>query len=379
MREKIPLVDLRAQYKKIKREIDEVVEKVLEKANFIMGEELKEFELAFARFLGAKYAIGVSSGTDAIHLALLALGVRKGDEVILPAHTFTATAEPIVWLGAKPVFVDISEKTYTLDPCKVEKAITNKTKVIIPVHLYGHPADLASIIQIIKVYAKKIYLLEDCAQAHGAEIKMQNNNGGIWRKVGTIGEIGIFSFYPGKNLGAYGDAGMVVTNNPEFAEKIKLWRNHGRREKYLHELVGYGDRLDTLQAAILLAKLKYLEKWNKERRKKVALYNRLLKGLDEVKIPFEASWARAVYHLYAVCVKKREKLQRYLKEKGIETGIHYPLPLHLQPAYKFLEYKKGDLPVTEKVSREILSLPLFPELSGGQIQYICQCLKEFYS
>lgn len=387
MKIKIPLVDLKVQYLSIKKDIDQAIRKVINKTDFIMGEEVNKFETAFVHYLRVRYAVGVSSGTDAIHLALLAIGIKKGDEVILPAHTFTATAEPVVWLGAKPVFVDIEERFYTIDPMEVEKKVTNKTKAIIPVHLYGHPVDMNKIINIAEKY--NLSVIEDVAQAHGAEInlglKTKNRDPRIenrdqkWLKVGTIGDIGIFSFYPGKNLGAYGDAGMVVTNNKILADKVRLLRNHGRTEKYTHLEVGFGNRIDTLQSAVLSVKLKYLRDWTKKRRKATNYYNKLLGNIKDIAIPYEATWARSVYHLYVIRAKYRDKLKNYLQHKGIETGIHYPTPLHLQPAYKFLGYHRGDFPITEKICREILSLPVYPELTKQQISYICQCIKDFYS
>lgn len=365
---KIPLVDLKAQYRTIKPEIDKAIASILAKTNFIMGEEVAGFERAFAKWLGVKYVIGVSSGTDAIHLGLLALGVKSGDEVITTPHTFTATVEPICWLGAKPVFVDIDPKTYTIDPDLIEKVITKRTKVIIPIHLYGHPADMDPITKLAKKY--KLKVLEDAAQAHGALYK--------GKMVGTLGNAAIFSFFPGKNLGAYGDAGAVVTDNKKIADIIKLLRNHGRTEKYTHLEVGYGDRLDTLQAAILLTKLRQLKKWNIGRRKIANIYNHALKNLP-IKLPYPADWAEAVYHLYVIRTDKRNELKDYLKKQGIESGIHYPIPLHLQPAYKYLGYKKGDFMMSEQAAQEILSLPLYPELNKQQIEFIANSLKKFYS
>jgi len=364
---KIPLVDLKAQYRIIKPEIDKAIASILAKTNFIMGEEVAWFEEAFAKFLGVKYVIGVSSGTDAIHLGLLALGVKSGDEVITAPHTFTATVEPICWLGAKPVFVDIDPKTFTINPKLIERAITKKTKVILPVHLYGHPADMEPIIKLAKKY--KLKVLEDAAQAHGALYK--------GKMVGTLGDAAIFSFFPGKNLGAFGDAGVVVTNNEKLADKIILLRNHGRSEKYTHLEVGYGDRLDTLQAAILLAKIKRLKNWNRRRRQIAGIYNNVLKNLP-IRLPEAASWAHTVYHLYVIRTQNRDELKQYLKEQDIETGIHYPIPLHLQPAYKYLGYKKGDFAKSEQAAQEILSLPLYPELNIQQIKFIANSLKKFY-
>lgn len=366
---KINLVDLTAQYRTIRKEIDKAVSRVINKTDFIMGDEVSEFEKAYGKFLNVKFAIGVSSGTDALHLALKAIGIKSGDEVILPSHTFTATAEVIVWLGATPVFADIDKDTFTIDPKEISRLISKRTRVIIPVHLYGHPAPMDEIIEIAKKH--KLYVVEDCAQSHGAKYKKRNT--------GTIGDIGCFSFYPGKNLGAYGDAGMVVTDDGDLAEKIKLLRNHGRLEKYTHEIVGYGNRLDTLQASILLEKLKHLKKWNNQRIKNASVYTGLLMNVKEVQIPVVTDWAVPVYHLYVIKAEKRDRLKEYLKSQNIETGIHYPLPLHLQPAYVYLGYKKGDLPHTEEVSRKILSLPLYPELTTDKIQYICQCIKDFFS
>lgn len=369
IRSKIPLVDLKTQYRTISKEIDGAIKKVVGKTDFIMGEEIFAFESEFSKFLNVKHAIGVSSGTDAIHLALKALDIGLGDEVILPSHTFTATAEPIVWLKAVPVFAEIDEKTYTLDPKKCQKLITRKTKAIIPVHLYGQPADLDGILSLAKKYNLKI--LEDAAQAHGAAYKN--------KAVGNFGDITAFSFYPGKNLGAYGDAGIVVTNNSKLAERVRFLRNHGRTEKYIHRIVGYGSRLDTLQAAILSAKLPHLREWNSQRRQHAALYDKLLSAIKNVVIPYEADAVKSMYHLYVIRTPQRDKLREFLTGKGIETGIHYPVPLHLQPAYSFLRYKKGDLPVTEKIVDEILSLPMYPEITTQQIKYICRCIKDFYS
>ncbi|OGG23183.1 erythromycin biosynthesis sensory transduction protein eryC1 [Candidatus Gottesmanbacteria bacterium RIFCSPLOWO2_01_FULL_40_10] len=364
----VPLVDLKASYKGIKNQIDRAIAGVLGKTNFIMGDEVTGFETAFTRYIGTKYAIGVSSGTAAIHLILKALGIGAGDEVILPSHTFTATAEPVVWLGAKPVFADIAPD-YTLDPTRLEKLITAKTKAVIPVHLYGLPADMDGISKIASRY--KISVIEDTAQAHGAVFGK--------KKTGTLGIAAAFSFYPGKNLGAYGDAGCVVTDNSLLADAVRKLRNHGRTEKYRHQLVGYGERLDTLQAAVLSVKLKHLERWNRQRRTAAALYDRRLKDIPQVTMPETISGRRHVYHLYVIQVEQRDKLKNYLKEKGIGCGIHYPIPLHLQPAYKFLRYKRGDFPDTEKISGRILSLPIYPEITTAQIKYITKCVKEFYS
>ncbi len=362
----IPFVDLKAQYDSIKEEIDEAIQSVLNNTSFIMGEELIKFEEEFASFCNTKYAIGVANGSDALILALRACGIREGDEVITVPHTFIATTEAISNAGGKVVFVDIDPKTYTIDVSKIEEKITEKTKAIIPIHLYGQPADMLPIMRLAKKYNLKV--IEDAAQAHGAEYK--------GKKVGSIGDVGCFSFYPGKNLGAYGDAGIVVTNNEGIAEKVKLLRNHGRiTKKYEHDIEGYSSRLDNLQAAILRVKLRHLNKWNKSRRRNDKKYNELLSNVDGVITPYEADYAKHVYHLYVIRTEERDKLREELKSKGIATGIHYPIPLHLQPAYKYLGYKKGNFPVTEKASQEILSLPMFAELNDEQIEEIVELIK----
>ena len=364
----IPFVDLKAQYNTIKGEIDKAIQNVLNTTSFIMGEELKKFEVEFARFCDLKYAIGVANGSDALILALRACGIGEGDEVITVPHTFISTAEAISNVGGKVVFVDIDPKTYTIDVSKIEEKINKKTKAIIPVHLYGQPADMDPIMMLAKKYNLKI--IEDAAQAHGAEYKE--------KKVGSIGDVACFSFYPGKNLGAYGDAGIVITDNEEIAEKVKLLRNHGRiTKKYEHQIEGYSSRLDNLQAAILRVKLRHLNKWNESRRRNAKKYNELLSNISGIITPYEADYAEHVYHLYVVRVEKkgREKLKEELKSKGIATGIHYPIPLHLQPAYKYLGYKEGDFPITENASQEILSLPMFAELTGVQIEEIVKIIK----
>ncbi|MFC1510851.1 DegT/DnrJ/EryC1/StrS family aminotransferase [Candidatus Margulisiibacteriota bacterium] len=360
---KIPFVDLKAQYRSIKEEIDAAMQCVIENTSFVMGEEVEAFEKEFAQFCEAKFAIGVSSGTDALHLALLACGVRPGDEVITVPNTFIATTEPISHCGARPVFVDINPKTYNIDVGKIEARITPKTKAIIPVHLYGQPTEMDPIIALARKHNLKV--VEDACQAHGAAYK--------GKRVGGIGDLGCFSFYPGKNLGAYGDGGMITTNNDELARKARLLRNHGREDKYQHLIEGYCHRLDNLQAAILRAKLKRLDAWNGARRRAAKLYNNLLSG--SVVIPYEPNWAKGVYHLYVVRVKERSQLQLKLKEKDIATGVHYPLALHLQPAYQHLGCKRGDFPVAETAQEEILSLPIYPEITPEQINCIAMEVK----
>ena len=365
----IPLVDLRKQYRSIKGKIDRNISRVIRESDFILGRQVSQFEKEFAKFLGVKYAVGVSSGTDAIHLALKALDPAPGMEAILPSHTFTATAEPLVWMGIKPVFVDIDEKTFTIDPLEIKKAISPKTRIIIPVHLYGRSARMDEILKIAREF--KLDILEDAAQAHGA--RFQN------KMVGGIGKIGIFSFYPGKNLGAYGDAGMVVTDDQMIAGRIVKLRNHGRVQKYEHDLIGFGNRMDTIQAAVLSAKLPHLTRWNKKRAEVAGIYNKLLSDVKQIIIPAPAPVNSHVYHLYVIRCKSRDGLKNHLLKQGIQTGIHYPLPLHLQAAYRFLGYRKGDLPVTEKTAAQILSLPIYPEISGRQVKFICKCIKDFYS
>ena len=364
----IPFVDLKAQYDSIKDEIDNAIQNVLNTTSFIMGEELKKFEEEFAWFCDVKYAIGVANGSDALILALRACGIGEGDEVITVPHTFISTAEAISNVGGKVVFVDIDPKTYTIDVAKIEEKINEKTKAIIPVHLYGQPANMDPIMELAKKYDLKV--IEDAAQAHGAEYK--------GKKVGSIGDVGCFSFYPGKNLGAYGDAGIVVTNNEEIAEKIKLLRNHGRiTKKYEHDIEGYSSRLDNLQAAILRVKLRHLNKWNESRRENAKKYSELLSNIDGIITPYEADYTKHVYHLYVIRTERRDKLREELKSKGIATGIHYPIPLHLQPAYKYLGYKRGDFPITEKASKEIISLPMFAELSEDQIGEIVRLIRNY--
>jgi dTDP-4-amino-4,6-dideoxygalactose transaminase len=297
---------------------------------------------------------------------LRACGISKGDEVITVPNTFIATTEAITHVGGEIIFVDINPKTYTIDVSKIEEKISNKTRAIIPVHLYGQPADMDPIMELAKKYNLKV--IEDAAQAHGAEYK--------GKKVGSIGDVACFSFYPGKNLGAYGDAGMITTNNEEIDKKVKLLRNHGRiTKKYEHEIEGYSSRLDNLQAAILRVKLKYLNNWNDSRRNNAKKYNKLLNNTAGIITPYEADYAKHVYHLYVIRTEERDKLREELKSKSIATGIHYPIPLHLQPAYNYLGHKKGDFPITEKASQEIISLPMFAELSDEQIEEIVELIK----
>lgn len=362
----IPFFDLKAQYKEIKDDIDKSVNRVLSSGKFILGEEVFSFEKEFAKFCKVKFAIGVGSGTFALFLALKSLGIKRGDEVITVPNTFIATAEAISQVGAKPIFVDIEKDTFNMDVTKIEEKITEKTKVIIPVHLYGHPVDMDPVFKIAK--KNNLRVIEDAAQACGAEYK--------GKKIGGLGDITIFSFYPTKNLGAYGDAGAITTNNSEIAEKIRLLRNYGQEIKYHHLIKGFNSRLDEIQAAILRVKLKRLNGWNDSRRRIAKILNELLENADVV-LPIEKEYAKHVYYLYVVRSNQRDKLQQWLKSKEISTLIHYPIPIHLQMAYKDLGYKRGDFPVAETCTNEILSLPMFPELKKEQIEEICFEVQKF--
>jgi len=361
----IPLVDLKAQYASIKPEVDAAIKRVVDNTSFILGHEVTEFEQAFARYAGAKGAVGVASGTSALQLSLLACGVGPGDEVITTAHTFIATSEAISQTGAKPVFVDIDPQTYNLDPARVEAAITPRTKAILPVHLYGQPADLGALMEIAERH--HLYLIEDAAQAHGAEYKGQ--------RCGSIGHLACFSFYPGKNLGAYGDAGGVTGNDEALLMKVRKLRDHGRLTKYEHDEIGFGERIDALHAAILSAKLPHLEAWTEARRSHARLYNELLAGSNLV-TPVESSDVRHVYHLYVIRTERRGAVLDHLKQKGIGAGIHYPIPLHRQPAYLKQGYGDLSLPVTEQAAQEIVSLPMYPELTAEQLTYVAEAVKE---
>lgn len=364
-----PFVDLKAQYRNIKKEVLKRINEILESSHYILGENVKAFEEEVKSYLGVKEAIGVASGTDALHLALKALNIGKGDEVITTPFTFFATVEAIIYVGAKPVFVDIEEDTYNIDPEKIEEKITPRTKAIIPVHLFGYPADMEKINEIARKYGLKV--IEDAAQAFGATIAN--------KKVGTFGDIGCFSFYPSKNLGCFGDGGMVVTDNLEIAQKIRILRNHGSKDKYIHETVGLNSRLDEIQAGILRIKLRYIEEYNKNRRKKAFLYTKLLS--DVVITPKENDYKYHVYHLYSIRSCFRDKIKETLAKHGIPSVVYYPLPLHLQKALSFLGYKEGDFPVSEATSREILSLPIYPEIPDEEVyeisQIILRCLQNF--
>jgi len=364
---KVPFLDLKIQYESIRDEINHAIQKVCENCAFAGGSFVAEIERAFATFCGTKHAVGVASGTDAIWAVLVAIGIGHDDEVITTPNTFMATAEAITFSGAKPVFVDIDERTYNINPELIESAITPRTKAIIPVHLYGQTADMDS---IIKIAAKhNLYVIEDACQAHGAEYNDKH--------AGSMGIAGCFSFYPGKNLGAYGEAGAIVTNNSDLAEKLYMFRDHGQQKKYYHSIVGWNARMDGLQGAILSVKLKYLNIWNEARRKNAQLYNNSLAEVDGIITPVEAADARHIYHIYAVRAQNRDALMSALEKKEIHCGIHYPIPIHLQDAYRFLGYKKGSFPVAEKCTGELISLPMFPELSREQIEWVSDEIKSF--
>ncbi len=373
----VPFLDLKVQYKSIKHEIDPAIQNILENSSFVLGKAVFNFEEEFAKAHGVKHCIAVNSGTAGNHIVLWAAGIKPGDEVIIPANTFIATAWGATLCGAKPVLVDCHKDSYNINPELVEKAITPKTKAIVAVHLYGQPADMDPLREIAAKH--NILLVEDSAQAHIAEYKN--------KRVGGLGEAASFSFYPGKNLGAYGEGGAVLTNNDELALKAKMVRDHGAVRKYEHETFGHNYRMEGLQGAVLGVKLKYLEQWTEARRKNAEIYNYYLSGVEEVKVPVEMSYAKHVYHLFVIQVKEqvvncksesRDELQKYLNENGIATGLHYPIPLHLQKCFNYLGYKKGDLPVTEQLANCGISLPMFPELSEGQIKYTADHIKKFF-
>lgn len=361
----IPFFDLKQQYASIQSEIDAAAAQVLQSGWFILGPEVEAFEKEFAEYIGVRHGIGVGSGTEALHLALLALGVGKGDQVVTVPNTAVATVVAIELAGAEPVLVDVCADSMTMDPAKVEAAITPRTRALIPVHLFGQSADLDPLMQIARSH--KLAVLEDCAQAHGATYRGQ--------RVGTFGDIAAFSFYPTKNLGAYGDAGMILTNDAGLAERVRLARQYGWRERYESETHGLNSRLDEWQAAILRVKLKHLDGWNQARRKRAALYTEFLPNRT-VRVPVEMPYARHVFHLYVVQTNRRAELQDFLKARGIGTAIQYPTPIHLQAAYRPLA-ATGSLPVSEQLARDILSLPLYPELPLSDIRTVAGAIRDF--
>ena len=363
---KVPFLDLKAHHAPLIDEFDHAIREVIESSAFAGGPFVKTFEEEFAAYCGSEYAIGVGNGTDALWLTLLAVGIEPGDEVITVPNTFFATVEAITYCGAKPVFVDVDESTFTMDPAELENSLTARTKAIIPVHLFGQPADMDPILEFARAHG--LFVIEDAAQAHGAEYRGQ--------KAGTLGDTGCFSFYPGKNLGAFGEAGAVVTNDVELREKIQVLRDHGQARKYCHTLVGWNCRMDGIQAAILSIKLRHLEEANLLRRKRALQYNQAFGGIEAIATPFEADYARHVYHVYAIRVQDRDEVRRYLEQKGIGCGVHYPIPIHLQEACRGLGYTEGALPIAEKLAEEFLSLPMFPELTEEQTEHVAKCVSE---
>jgi dTDP-4-amino-4,6-dideoxygalactose transaminase len=412
----IPFLDLKAPHQELEEELVEVFRECLRTASFVGGPQVQAFEEEFAQFCETKYCVAVSSGTDALRFALIAAGIGSGDEVITVPNTFIATTEAISQTGATPAFVDIDEQTYNIDPNRLEDylkfrnpqslrarglsepeaAIRNgRPRAVLPVHLYGQPADMDSILEIADRYG--LIVIEDACQAHGALYYSEKNK--KWRKAGSMGLAAAFSFYPGKNLGACGEGGAVTTNNEDIAQKIRMLRDHGQAKKYYHEFEGYNGRLDAIQAGILRVKLKHLPEWNEKRRQNASLYTQHLSlntqhsplntqhsslntqhsSLNTIILPYEPAWSKAVYHLYIIRTQKRDELQKFLLDNGINTGLHYPIPLHLQNAYKNLNLPNGNYPITEKVAQEILSLPMFPNLTAEQIEYVSSKIKGFFS
>ncbi|MFA4910824.1 MAG: DegT/DnrJ/EryC1/StrS family aminotransferase [Desulfobacteria bacterium] len=382
----VPMVNLKVQYEIMKDEIDRAIKEVLEDGNFILGPSVEKLEKEIASYLGAKYAVGLASGTDALHMALLACGVRKGQDVITTPFTFVSTVETIVSVGAAPIFVDIDPRTYNIAPEKIEEFIETKTsfnkkegilinkengnqiRAILPVHLYGQSADIEHIVSLCSKY--NLLLIEDCAQAFGSEYK--------GRKVGTFGEIGCLSFFPSKNLGCYGDGGMIITDSEDLADKIRILRNHGSKVKYYYIEMGFNSRLDEIQAAILRVKLRKIDKFNELRRKSASLYNDCLRGVDLI-TPYEDEHVKHVYHQYTIRIKDRDRVSRCLVDEGIASAVYYPLPLHQQPVFKRLGFNTGDLKNSESASLEVLSLPMYPELTEEEIQRVCKTIKDAMS
>ncbi|MBK8031594.1 MAG: DegT/DnrJ/EryC1/StrS family aminotransferase [Chloroflexi bacterium] len=363
---KVPFVNLQAQHEPLQTEINLAIANVFTNTSFVLGEEVNKFEEEFAAYCGVKHAIGLDSGLSALKLALEAYNIGEGDEVIVPANTFIATAAAVSFVGAKPVFVDIKPNTYNIDPAKIEAAITDRTKAIIPVHLYGIPADMNEIMAIANQH--NLIVIEDACQAHGAYYRGQ--------RIGSFGHAAAFSFYPAKNLGAAGDGGALVTNDSQLNAQIKAMRNCGQKEKYVHVTTPYNHRLDTVHAAVLRIKLRHLDEWNALRRQKATLYHRFLLHSGVI-TPAAPNYTIPVWHLYVVRVQNRAALQARLNEQGISTALHYPLPLHLQPYYENLGHQRGDFPITEAYADQILSLPMFPELSEEQIEHVANALKVF--
>ncbi|MGH7953886.1 MAG: DegT/DnrJ/EryC1/StrS family aminotransferase [Limisphaerales bacterium] len=367
MSAKIPYLDLAAQIRGVRKEIDAAIARAIDHCAFCLGPDVVQFENDFAAFCGAEHCVGFNSGTSALHVAMLLLGVKPGDEVVTTPFTFVATSWAISYAGAKPVYVDIEDATMNLDPKLLERAITPRTKAVVPVHLYGQPFDVDAILEICRRH--KLPLVEDACQSHGAKYKN--------KIVGTFGDISAFSFYPGKNLGACGEGGALVTNDSAFAARAKSLREHGSTVRYYHDEIGFNYRMEGIQGAVLGVKLKHLEKWTDERRRVAHRYHELLKDTPLL-LPLEASYAQSAWHLYVVRHPRRDDLKKYLEENGVGCALHYPVPLHLQKCYANLGYKAGDFPVAEKAARECLSLPIFPELTEEQIQRVVEVIKSFF-
>ena len=364
---KIPFVDLKIQYANIKEEVLDEISQALDGMQLFLGKNVQTLEAEYAAYCNTEFAIGVSSGTDALHIALRACGVGPGDEVITVSHTFIATVEAIILAGAKPVLIDIDPETYNMDPRQLEAAITPQTKAVIPVHIYGQPADMDPIVDIARAHNLKI--VEDACQAHGAEYK--------GRRTGSIGDAGCFSFYFTKNLGAYGEGGIITTSDPEIADRCRMARDHGQNAKYHHAMIGINGRLDEIQAAVLKIKLRHLDEWLESRRTLAERYNSNLP--KDYFVPQEMPWAKHVYHLYVIRTPERDKLREYLDSKGVASGMHYPIPVHLQKAWRDSGGIELSLPVTEKITQEIISLPMYPELTPEEVDYVCNCVNEFSS
>lgn len=361
----VPFVDLYKMHSEIKPELEKAINQVMEESSFILGKHVEEFEKDFAKYCETKHAIGVSNGTTALHLALIAAGIGKGDEVITATNSFFATAEAIAHSGATPVLADVNEY-YNIDPVQMEKKITKKTKAIMPVHLFGQPAEMQEINEIAEKHSMAV--IEDSAQAHGAEY-----NG---KKTGSLADMACFSFYPAKNLGAFGEAGAVTTSNPEFAEKIMLLRAHGEKPKNTHTVIGYNYRMEGLQGAVLKVKLRHLDRWNNERRKHAAYYKKILSENKSIELPLESKKTKHVFHLFVVKARERQKVIEHLSKNNIATGIHYPTPIHLQQAFSHLGYKKGSMPVAEYNAEHMISLPMFPHMTKEQIDFVAEKLSE---
>jgi len=379
---KVPFLDLPAQHQALEEELLTVFRDALQTASFIGGHQVQAFEEEFAQFCETKYCVGVNSGTDALRFALIAAGIGPGDQVITVPNTFIATAEAISQTGATPLFVDVDKRTHNIDPSKLEdylkicnrpSAICNRPKAIIPVHLYGQPSDMDAILEIAERH--NLIVIEDACQAHGAQYFSEKEN--RWRTAGSIGLAAAFSFYPGKNLGACGEGGAITTDNEDIARKVRMLRDHGQAKKYFHKMEGYNGRLDAVQAGCLRIKLRYLPEWNEKRRRNAYYYNELIGQFDGLVIPYEPQWTRAVYHLYVIRAGKRDQLQQYLQKKGIATGLHYPVPLHLQEAHIHLNQGKGSFPIAESITSELVSLPMFPELTKNQMEHVVTELRNF--